>query len=249
MSDAVIQRPSYRVERETSKLPWRVLSIAGGLLGVVALVGLGWWAISGVGGVSSVPLVEADPRPFKVRPDDPGGLRVPNQSELILERPAQRAQGNQQGRPANVVPGAEAPDLGGLRAAATARQPPSVQPDTSAPATLPSALAQAQPLPAPQPAPQAAAPTVAPARPAGRVQVQLGALPTEEAARAEWERLSRRAPELFAGRAPQIMRLDRGEGQAPLFRLRTGGLASQDAAAAFCEQVRARGGVCVPVRG
>ena len=247
MSDAVIQRPSYRVEREPSKLPWRMLVIAGGLLGAVAVAGIGWWAIRSIGGGSSVPVVEADPRPFKVRPDDPGGLRVPNQSELILERPAQRAQGNQSGRPANVAPGAEAPDLGGLRAAA--RPAPAAAPAPApAPAAPASALAQAQPLPAPQPAQPAAAPAAQPTRPAGRVQVQLGALPTEDAARAEWERLSRRAPELFAGRSPQIVRLDRGEGQAPLFRLRTGGLADQDAAAAFCEQVRARGGVCAPVR-
>ena len=252
MSDAVIQRPSYRVEREGSNLPWRMLALAGGLLGVLAVAGLGWWAIRSIGGTSSVPVVEADPRPFKVRPDDPGGLRVPNQSELILERPAQRAQGNQSGRPANVAPGAETPDLGGLRAAATARPTPPAQPATPAPSPAPaapaSALAQAQPLPAPQPVQPAAAPAAQAPRPAGRVQVQLGALPTEEAARAEWDRLSRRAPELFAGRSPQVVRLDRGEGQAPLFRLRTGGLADQEAAAAFCEQVRARGGVCAPVR-
>lgn len=254
MSDAVIQRPSYRVEREASNLPWRMLALAGGLLGVLAVAGLGWWAIRSIGGGSPVPLVEADPRPFKVRPDDPGGLRVPNQSELILERPAQRGQANQQGRPTSVAPGAEAPDLGGLRAAATARPQPA-----PAPATPPTALAQApaQPLPAPLAAPQAALPPAAPTttqaaapapRPTGRVQVQLGALPTEDAARAEWDRLSRRAPELFAGRSPQIARLDRGEGQAPLFRLRTGGLADPEAAAAFCEQIRARGGACAVVR-
>ena len=242
MSDAAIHRPSYRVEREGSNLPWRMLAVAGGLLGVLALVGLGWWAIRSIGGTSSVPVVEADPRPFKVRPDDPGGLRVPNQSELILERPAQRAQANQQGRPANVAPGAEVPDLDGLRAAATARPVPAPAPDPPpASAAQQSALARAQPMPAPQ----AAAPA---ARPAGRVQVQLGALPTEEAARAEWDRLARRSPDLFAGRSPQIARLDRGEGQAPLFRLRTGGIADQEAAAAFCEQIRARGGACMPVR-
>lgn len=258
MSEAVIERPSYRVEREGSKLPLRMLAVAGGLLAVLAVAGLGWWALRSIGGASSVPVVEADPRPFKVRPDDPGGLRVPNQSELILERPAQRAQAGQQGRPATVAPGAEAPDLGGLRAAARPAPAPS-----PAPATPPSALAQApaQPLQPPQPAsPQAAAQAAAaqtaaaqaasvqPPRPAGRVQVQLGALPTEEAARAEWDRLSRRAPELLAGRSPQIARLDRGEGQAPLFRLRTGGLADQDAAAAFCEQIRARSGACAVVR-
>uniref|UniRef100_UPI0022EA7A55 SPOR domain-containing protein n=1 Tax=Falsiroseomonas oryzae TaxID=2766473 RepID=UPI0022EA7A55 len=101
------------------------------------------------------------------------------------------------------------------------------------------------------PVPAAAAPAQpAPPRPmtGGRVQVQLGALPTEEAARAEWDRLNRLVPELFQGRSPQISRLDRGEGQTPLFRLRTGGLPDAEAAAQFCEQVRARRGACVPVR-
>jgi hypothetical protein len=251
MSEAVVPRPSYRVEREPSSVPWRMLGIAGGVLLVVALAGGGWWAFRSLGGGSSVPLVEADPRPFKVRPDDPGGLRVPNQSELILERPGQRAQQGQP-RPGQVTPGAEAPDLGGLRAAA---QPPVRPAPTPAPppAAIPPAASSvvAQPAaPLAPPVPQAVASAApAPARPVGRVQVQLGALPSEEAARAEWNRLAARLPELFQGRSPQVVRLDRGEGQTPLFRLRTGGLADQEAATSFCEQVRARGGACVPVRG
>ena len=252
MSEAVVQRPSYRVEREGSSMPWRMLGIAGGVLLVAALGAGGWWAFRGVGGASSVPLVEADPRPFKVRPDDPGGMRVPNQSELILERPGQRAAQGQGPRPGQMAPGAEAPDLGGLRAAAQppARPAPTPSaPQAAAPPATSSVVAQpAAPL-AP-PVPQAAATaTPAPARPLGRVQVQLGALPTEDAARAEWNRLAARMPELFQGRSPQVVRLDRGEGQTPLFRLRTGGLADQDAASSFCEQVRARGGACVPIRG
>jgi hypothetical protein len=189
-----------------------MLGIAGGVLLVVALAAGGWWAFRSLGGGSSVPLVEADPRPFKVRPDDPGGLRVPNQSELILERPGQRAQQGQ--------------------------APPATSSVVAPPAT-----------PLAPPVPQASASAApAPARPVGRVQVQLGALPTEEAARAEWNRLAARMPELFQGRSPQVVRLDRGEGQTPLFRLRTGGLADQEAATSFCEQVRARGGACVPIR-
>jgi hypothetical protein len=246
MSEAVVPRPSYRVEREGSSIPWRILGIAGGVLLVVALGAGGWWAFRSLGGASSVPLVEADPRPFKVRPDDPGGMRVPNQSELILERPGQRAQQGQAPRPGQAAPGAEAPDLSGLRAAA---QPPArPAPTPAAPPATPSVVAQpATPLapPVPQASASAAPP---PARPVGRVQVQLGALPTEEAARAEWNRLAARMPELFQGRSPQVVRLDRGEGQTPLFRLRTGGLADQDAATSFCEQVRARGGACVPIR-
>lgn len=247
MSEAVVPRPSYRVEREASSFPWRMLGIAGGVLLVAALAAGGWWAFRSLGGASSVPLVEADPRPFKVRPDDPGGLRVPNQSELILERPGQRAQQGQAPRAGQVTPGAEAPDLGGLRAAA---QPPArPAPAPAAPPATSSVVAQpATPLAPPVPQASASA-APAPARPVGRVQVQLGALPSEEAARAEWNRLAARMPELFQGRSPQVVRLDRGEGQTPLFRLRTGGLADQEAATSFCEQVRARGGACVPVRG
>jgi len=251
MSEAVV--PSYRIPREPSSVPWRMLAIAGGILGVVALGAGGWWAVSKVGGLGGVPVVEADPRPFKVRPDDPGGLRVPNQTELILERPGQRAQSSgQQGRPQAVAPGAEAPDLGGLRAAVQAPQPqrPTAAPVQSAP---PQAAATALPAAVTPPAAeQPAAPAVpqrlAPPVPNGRVQVQLGALTSEEAARAEWDRLSRRAPELLQGRTPQIARLDRGPEQPPLFRLRTGGIADAEAAQQLCEQVRARGGACVVVR-
>ncbi len=78
--------------------------------------------------------------------------------------------------------------------------------------------------------------------------VQLGALASEEAARAEWARLLRRVPEL-AGFQPQVTRLERGEDQPPLFRLRTGGLADADAAKQLCEAVRAKSGACVPVPG
>jgi hypothetical protein len=251
MSEAVIPRPSYRVERDGASVPWRMVGAAGAVIGVLALAAGGWWAYRGMTGAGAVPVIEADARPFKVRPDDPGGLRVPNQDELILERPAQqRAQSGQPARPGQMVPGAESPDLGGLRAAA---QPPRPVAPTPAPAVVapvqPPVQAAAPGTTAPAvTAPAVTAPAVQAPRPVGRVVVQLGALPTEEAARAEWERLSRLVPELFQGRSPQIQRLDRPDGQAPLFRLRTGGLADQEAATQFCEQVRARRGACVPIR-
>ncbi len=90
MSDAIV--PSYRVPREQNGVPWRMLAVAGGFLGVVAVGAGGYMAWQSLGGGRSVPVVEADPRPFKVRPNDPGGLRVPNQGELILERPSARTQ-------------------------------------------------------------------------------------------------------------------------------------------------------------
>jgi hypothetical protein len=244
MSEALV--PSYRVAREPSAIPWRILGIAAGVMALVAAMAGGFYLWKSMA-ARSVPVIEAPPGDFRVRPSDAGGLRVPNQSELILERPGQRGQtAAQAGRPAALTPEAERPDLNRLRQQVA----PPPQP---APATAPAPQAAA-PAPAPaQAAPVQAAPAAAPPRPVappntGRVQVQLGALTSEEAARSEWERLQRRAPELLAGRSPVISRLERGEGQAPLFRLRTSGLPDQDAAAQFCEQLRARGANCMPVR-
>ncbi|WP_372619283.1 SPOR domain-containing protein [Falsiroseomonas sp.] len=246
-TDAMV--PSYRVQREASALPWRMLAVAGVLLALVAGGAGGWWAFQRFGGPQTIPVVEADPRPYKVRPDDPGGLRVPNQAELILERPAARSQGPAQaGRASALAPEAETPDLNMLRAAvapppvSVAAAPPQPAPE---PAAAPEVAAAAPP--APEPAPQPAA-APAPARAAtGSVQVQLGALTSVEAARAEWARLNRLVPELLEGRTPQIVRFER-EGRSPLFRLRTGGLPDADTAAEFCEQIKARRGACMMVR-
>jgi hypothetical protein len=247
MSDAVV--PSYRVHREGSGLPWRMLAVAGGMLAVLAAGAAGWWALGKLGN-RTVPVIEADERPFKIRPADAGGLRVPNQNELVLERPGQRSQAPVgTGRAPALAPPAEAPDLGGLRAAV---QPPPA-PVRPAPQAAPAASLQPAPAPTPvQEAPAAASPpaVVAPAprpAPSGRLQVQLAAVSSEEAARGEWERLSRRMPELLGSRQPIVTRLER-EGQPPLFRLRTSGLPDAEAVREFCEQVRARGGACVPVR-
>ena len=62
------------------------------LLGAAVLAG-GAWAVTervGSGGgpppdEASVPLITASAEPWKVRPDDPGGLKIPNQGTLIYE--------------------------------------------------------------------------------------------------------------------------------------------------------------------
>jgi cell division septation protein DedD len=204
--------------------------ILGGLAASVALAALIIWLTSGWTS-RSVPLIEADPRPFKIRPDSapaPSG-----QQELIFERGARPEAPGQ----ARLAPGPEQPRPEGWR------QPPAPARPATAPAAPP-----AGPVPAPAAAATPAAATTArPATAPGRTQIQLGALRSEEAARAEWERLRGRVPEL-ASRTPAITRFER-EGQAPLWRLRVGGLADRDAARTLCEQVQTRGGTCAVVGG
>ncbi len=237
MSDAVIAswrvRPPERSKPWLGSIPPRLLVIGGGLLASVALAAVIIWLV-GRWGPSGVPVIEADGRPFKVRPDSPGGAVVPNQGELIFERGSARQQDNAANARLGSAPEAPRPEI--LRAQSQPAPAPA-----PAPAASPAPRAATAPAPSAAPAPAQQAARPAPA--SGRVQVQFGALRSEEAARQEWERLARRAPEL-AGRSPAITRFDRPEGQAPLWRLRTGGFADAAAARAFCEGLRARDIAC-----
>lgn len=77
--------------------------------------------------------------------------------------------------------------------------------------------------------------------------MQLGALTSEEAAQGEWDRLARRNADLLGAFRPQVVKFER-EGQATLYRLRTGGFADVAAAQAFCEQARAKQMPCAVIR-
>ncbi len=234
MSDVLI--PSYRVRPEKGPAVSRaMMMVAGGLLGSVLLVGAVAWGISRMG-PRPVPVIEADTRPVRVRPENPGGLQVANQDELIFERnPGRRDRGAPEAR---LAPAPEAPNLDRLREqVAPPPAPVAVVPANPAPS--------ARPAPATPAAPPAAAPAAAtpPAARGGRHVVQFGALASEDAARQEWTRLQRRVPEL-AGHQPQVVKFER-EGQPTLWRLRTGGFADAAAARAFCETARGKGATCV----
>ena len=72
----------------------------------------------------------------------------------------------------------------------------------------------------------------------GKAQVQLAALSSEQAARAEWERMVKRWPALFGGHQPAFSKIERG-GQV-FWRVRTGGFEGVAQATVFCEHLRAR---------
>ena len=227
--------------------------IAGSVLAAGAVIAALVWGFSR-GSSRNAPLIEADARPIKIRPDNPGGLRVPNQDELIFDR-------NRGARPAaqgGLAPEAERPRVDQLRAqlaeraaqeAARNAPPPSPAPAQPAASATPSAPATASALNAPSlPAPvPATAERFAPVA-NGRVQVQLGALPSETGARGEWDRLQKRAPELLGNRRVSLAPFDR-EGQTTLYRIRTGGFADATNARAFCEEMKTRSIPCMVIGG
>jgi hypothetical protein len=230
-----------------------MIIIAGSVLAAGAVIAALVWGFSR-GSSRNAPLIEADARPIKIRPDNPGGLRVPNQDELIFDR----NRGARSAAPGGLAPEAENPRVDQLRSqlaeraaqeAARNAPPPSPAPaQPTAPAT-PSAPATASALNAPSlPAPVPAnAERFAPVA-NGRAQVQLGALPSEAAARGEWDRLQKRVPELLGNRRVTLAPFDR-EGQTTLYRIRTGGFADAATARAFCEEMKTRSIPCMVIGG
>jgi len=221
--------PSYRPGRAGRTLDQgtRTLMIGAGVVLSLLLLLAGYWAVSGRhGGV--VPTIQADKQPWRVKPDNPGGMQVIGASE----------RGDVPGQPGATAPAPEAPAPEALRAAQPAPEPhPAIAPSTSPgqdAANLP-----ATPVPPTAAAPNARAPAPAPA---STTLVQLAALDTEAGAHTEWQRLRGRMADLLANRQPVFQRIER-EGHT-LWRLRVGGFSSIADATRFCERVRTKGGGC-----
>lgn len=111
---------------------------------------------------------------------------------------------------------------------------------TGAPSEVAGAAGRTLPLPA---APSVAPPAAdAGSAPTGRIDVQLAALGSDAAARAEWHRLATRAPSLFGDRTPAISSVERAG--HTWYRVRTGPFATVAAATEFCVRVHASGVAC-----
>lgn len=232
---------SWRPQRHPGGLDPDIKRMALVAAGVAALlaVGVGGYRLAGRS-PHAVPVIEADSRPLRVRPDNPGGLQLAGAEEQFMDGAGSAAEA--------MAPPPEAPAPQALRAQIKARQAaPEAAPPAEAPLPPPS---RAVPLPVPPPPapvaalppPVAAAPVRPAAPPAGGVQVQLAAMDSEAGAVAEWQRLAKRVPDLLASRHPAVLRAER-DGRT-FYRLRTGGFADVAQATAFCAAVRAKGGAC-----
>jgi hypothetical protein len=238
--------PSYRVARHQGMdQNTKHLVIAAGTIASALVLLVGVYSATG-NHHAGVPVVEADSRPMRVKPADPGGLDIADKDAAILSGDADGA--------ASMAPPPEVPAPQALKAqeAKPAAPPPVAAavpaPVPAAPAAEPKparpaahAAAPKPPAPLPTAAVAAAAPATAPAA-AGSTQVQLAALATPEAALAEWQRLTRKMPDVLGGHQPAVVKAER-EGHT-FFRLRTGGFADLGHARDFCEKVKAKGAGC-----
>ena len=233
--------PSYRVTAAgkggTMDPATRRLAIFAGVIGGALVLLVGVWSATGHRH-AGVPVIEADSRPLRVKPANPGGMQIAGADDSILS-------GEADGKAA-MAPPPEAPAPQALQAeeqAAAAPPPPAATAPVATMAAKPPAPptpAAAQQATAAKPAPATAAkPATAVA---GGATVQLAAVESEEAAKAEWQRLEHRYGELLGGRAPAFSRVEHAG--KTFWRVRTGGFADTAQAVLFCERVKAKGGGC-----
>lgn len=152
---------------------------------------------------ASIPIVRADPKPMKIRPENPGGIEVPFQNSEIYDRVAQQAAGSgaarsPAGAPAErLMPGPETPLPRPQPPPAPVPAIPSspeIAPPSDAVVVVPPRVASVpgstaattpaptRPVPPAQSAPQSTSAAAPPAQPKPTPPVPAAALPASPAA-------------------------------------------------------------------
>jgi SPOR domain len=175
-------------------------------------------------GAADVPLIRADERPTKVKPEKPGGMEVPDRDKLIYTQKRATVEHllppPEKPMPRPMAPSAAAPSASSqpplVTAAAGAGNPApqaqSQQPAGNPPAKTESAAAAARP---------------AAAQGTGGARIQLASVRSEEAARQEWDRIRRANPDLLRSVSATPVRADLGD-KGVYYRLQTAPIADAD---------------------
>ena len=158
--------------------------------------------------------------------------------------------------PAPAVPSVAAPEpKASAPQATTAQQPSTPQPAAQEATPEPAAAAPAEPTPAPAPAAAAAAPTqtasvaAAPApQPtaqggAAGVRIQLAAVKSEAAAKAQWAKLQKTYPDLLGALTLNIQSVDKAG--TTYYRIQAGPLADKTKAKDLCAKLAAQKQDCI----
>lgn len=193
-------------------------------LAIIAAAAFGWWWYQRtVTGEGTGALINAQEGDYKVKPDEPGGMKVEGEGDTVFAA--------SEGATTN----------GSVDVSAVPETPVDGK---AAPKASPTPVKGASRVVAPIPTgsvPKAAAPTqAAPGPSAGSATIQLGSFPTEAEANAAWARLSKR----FSYLAP----LGKGIAKADVngktyYRLRVNA-GSNGQARELCGRLKAAGEAC-----
>jgi cell division septation protein DedD len=247
--------PDTREEEPQPRLR-RLVTTALGLL-VMTLFGGGLWFAyihqarfsGGDAAGGQVPLIRADERPTKVKPEQPGGMEIPDRDKLIYN-PSRKVVEHLLPPPEKPMPRPAPPPQVQAEAA---RSPTGPAPAVPAAPEKPPAAAQTAQAQQQAAAPPNKAVQVPPALPkqaaakAGGTRLQLGALRSEEAARQEWERIKHKNADLLGSLSASPIRADLGD-RGIYYRIQTGPVADLAAAERICSELKQRSIGCIIAR-
>ncbi|HTZ78684.1 MAG TPA: SPOR domain-containing protein [Stellaceae bacterium] len=251
------QRPAIPYRRVKHRPHRSLMAVIA--LGVMAVSAGGLWlgykVTSHEPGRGEVPLLRADTQPIKVKPEDPGGMEIPNRNRLVFDQKASETTERLLPPPETPLP-RPAPPPPEPTATPEAPQPAVAQaaapvaPAAAAPAPPPAAPAQQQPAAvAEQHPPQSAAlPPALKGTAIGRgYRLQVGAVRTAESAAQEWARIKRQNGDLVGSLGVATERVDLGD-KGVFYRIQAGPLADGAEADRICSALRQRNVGCLLVK-
>ncbi len=235
--------------------------VAVALGGFSAIVWYSFTKDQGDGADSLVPLIKAENKPIKVRPEKPGGMEVPNQDKLVYSRmtPGEPPPPVEKLLPLPETPVAKPaapPESESTGKAKKVAEAPPTAPKEKAP---PEAKAKSAPaLPAPEiaaggkdKAEEAMAKAgaqlalIAPA--IGGYSIQLAALRSRDRAEEHWQKLRQAHGDLLGELTLNVVTADLGQ-RGTFYRLRAGRLPDRAAAERICAKLAARKVGCLVVK-
>ena len=163
--------------------------VAGVLFGAAIAAAAGWYVFGsrdpGMAGEDGSQVVKADPDPYKIKPENPGGLQVENQDKTVYDR---LSKGAAPSRVENLLPEPEQPKAPPTKKAEAPapEAPPAAQPTAAKDDPLAKLVAQVTGAKPETPAPAAPAAEkpiekpMTPAGPAAAAPAQVAAAPTVE---------------------------------------------------------------------
>jgi hypothetical protein len=238
---------------------FRALLATGAALLIMGLFAGGLWFAYMQGlrhasvGVADVPLIRADERPTKVKPEKPGGMEIPDRDKMIYTQKRAAVE--------HLLPAPEKPMPRPTAPPTPAAQPEPPQPASAAAPSAPAGPAAAtSPVPPAQPQQSEAKPAVktasAPAAPAkpttaqgppaktAGTRIQLGSVRSEDAARLEWDRIRRTNADLLASVSATPIRADLGD-KGVFYRIQTVPIADAER---LCGELKRRNIGCIIAR-
>lgn len=251
-SDDALKRAS-QAPHGRSLWPVGVAAVA-----VIAIAGSVWLIYGRTPAGSNggqVPYVAADAGPEKIRPQQEGGIEVPNQdirvyNELNGAKPAKEGEVLLPPPEAPVTPPALAtPEPPTATQNAAAPSAPEPAPDI-APAAGGGAQSDTTAVAAAKDEPTAATvPVTEPVQTAtagGGFRIQLAAVKTRDSAQAAWKKLTKTYPDVLSGLALNVVKIDRGS-EGALFRVQGGPFADRAAAESACGKLKQKSQACLVV--